>query len=93
MEKINPRFHRHFISHLRVFLGRLYKAQAKNLGFLGLKLAVKGKISVSGNAKKRTQRINYGVCSLTTKSYKISYSRGVVHTKTGVLGVKCFIFY
>ena len=93
MEKINPRLHRKFISYLKVFLGHLYRTQSNHLQFLGFKLVVKGKISVTGNAKKRTQRINYGICSLTTKIYKISYARGVVHTRTGVLGLKCFLFY
>lgn len=93
MERIHLRHHRRFLSFLKLFLSRVYNTQAEALRLLGFKLTVKGKISVTGNAKKRTQRLRYGINSLSKKSHRISYSRGVIHTRTGVLGLKFFIFY
>jgi ribosomal protein S3 len=93
MERIRPRIHKRFISFFRIFLVRLFTRHAALLGYAGFKLTIKGKISVGGNAKKRTQRITCGTCSLTTKNQSISYAHRIVHTYTGVLGLKCFIFY
>lgn len=93
MERIAPRLHRKFLAFFKLFLTRLYVRHAPTLGYIGFKLTVKGKISVTGNAKKRTQRVHCGTCSLTTKVNRISYAARVVHTPTGVLGLKCFIFY
>ena len=93
MERINPKLHKRFLFFLKLFFDRFFATQPKVLGFKGFKLTVKGKISVSGNAKKRTKRLRYGINSLSTKFYRISYARGVVHTHTGVLGIKFFLFY
>lgn len=93
MERISPRLHRKFLSFFKLFLVRLYTRNYPSVTHKGFKLTVKGKISVTGNAKKRTQRITCGAYSLSKKSHKISYAKSVVHTPTGVLGLKCFIFY
>lgn len=93
MERIKPKLHKKFLTYLKLFLNKLFNKRGNIFNYLGLKLTVKGKISVTGNAKKRTYRIRTGVCSLSTKQHRISYSCGVVHTPTGVLGIKFFLFY
>lgn len=93
MERIDARMHRKFLRFLSVFLRRIHESSSPYLTHTGVKLIVKGKISVSGSAKKRTQHIAYGVRSLSRKSHRISFAQGLVRTRTGVLGLKCFIFY
>lgn len=93
MERIDARMHRKFLRFLSVFLRRVHESKSPSLTHTGVKLTLKGKISVSGSAKKRTQHIAYGVRSLSRKSHRISFAQAVVRTRTGVMGLKCFIFY
>lgn len=93
MERIDARIHKKFLRFLGVFLRRIHESNAPSLSYTGIKIIVKGKISVSGNAKKRTQHIAYGTRSLSRKNHSISFAQGLVRTATGVLGFKCFIFY
>lgn len=93
MERIEAKVHRKFLRFLSVFFRRVHESTAPSLSHTGIKLTIKGKISVSGSAKKRTQHMAYGTRSLSRKSHSISYAQGIVRTPTGVLGLKCFIFY
>ena len=93
MERIDARIHRKFLRFLSIFFRRVHELASPSITHTGIKFIVKGKISVSGSAKKRTQHIAYGTRSLSRKSHRISFSQGVVRTPTGVLGLKCFIFY
>lgn len=93
MERIEARLHKKFLRFLGVFLRRIHESAAPSITQTGVKIIVKGKISVSGNAKKRTKHLAYGTRSLCRKSHSISFAQGLVRTPTGVLGFKCFIFY
>ena len=65
----------------------------KSLGIKGIKFKLKGKISVSGNA--RTMKIiqNFGKTSNSTASIKSLYILNLVRTFTGVMGLKVWIFF
>lgn len=93
MERIDARIHKKFLKFLSVFLRRIHESTAASLTHTGIKITVKGKISVSGSAKKRTQHIAYGTRSLVRKNHRISFAQGLVRTPTGVLGLKCFLFF
>jgi ribosomal protein S3 len=63
------------------------------LGIRGVKFRLKGKISVSGNA--RTRKINYviGNTSMSTYENKILHSLDLVRTFTGVMGLQIWLFF
>ena len=61
-------------------------------GVRGFFLDVRGKVGVTGDAKKRNFYLNFGKRSKTTKNSKYDYQNGVVRTETGQLGIT-FIMY
>lgn len=93
MERIDARMHRKFLRFLSVFFRRVHESTSPYITHTGIKFIIKGKIGVSGSAKKRTQHIAYGTRSLSRKNHRISFCQGLVRTPTGVLGLKCFLFY
>jgi len=74
---------------LKQFSVKLFK-QTKTKGLL---FSMRGKISVTGDAKKRHTYVKYGKHSNTSKNIKISLSSSQVKTKTGVVGVSFGIFF
>ena len=58
----------------------------KTLGFRGLKLKLKGKISVAGNARTRTLRYSIGENSHATLDNRVSHEISTIGTFTGVMG-------
>jgi hypothetical protein len=92
-EKLSARRHRYFLSSLKYFLMYSYVKLFKYFNCLGLKISVRGKISVKGNSKKKRFRLGLGVNSISKKNLKINYSDGIVRTKTGVLGLNFTLFY
>jgi ribosomal protein S3 len=59
----------------------------------GIKFEVAGKISVTGNSKKRRKIVKLGYYSLTHKKLKIDYLLDTIRTPTGVLGFRMFMTY
>jgi ribosomal protein S3 len=93
MEKQKITKHKKFLRFLMLYLKKVQQLPNAVLLFTGIKIIIKGKIGVAGNSKKRLFRIRHGVCSFSKKSQRINYSHNIVRTHTGVLGIKCFIFY
>ena len=54
---------------------------------------IKGKLGVSGNAKKRRYFLCFGKHSITKKTMKYSYSHVNVWTYTGNLGLGFYLFF
>jgi len=65
----------------------------KELGVKGLKIKLKGKISVAGNSRKRTILYRIGKTSNSEVSLKTDYTKTNIHTFTGVMGFHVWIFY
>lgn len=63
------------------------------LKFEGFFFYLSGKISGGGNSKKKNYAVKCGKYSLTNKMLKLKYIKGLIHTKTGVLGFKFMISY
>lgn len=59
----------------------------------GLKFQLKGKVSVAGNARKRTVRMQIGSLSHATYSYKILTNLNLLRTFTGVIGFKTWLVF
>ena len=93
MEKIYLKNHKKFLNLLKLIFTRYYNFFFLNLAVLGIFFDIRGKLGVTGSAKKRHMRINSGTFSSTKKKNKISFSQSVVRTNTGVLGVTFCIFF
>jgi hypothetical protein len=48
---------------------------------------------VGGNSKKRRYTIKLGSNSLTRKSIKFNYYKGIIRTPVGVLGFRLLLHY
>ena len=60
----------------------------KDLQFRGIKIQLKGKIGVAGNARTRTLFFAYGETSHAKMDHKVAYDLSFVETFTGVMGFK-----
>ena len=58
------------------------------LGMRGIKIQLKGKISVAGNARTRTLFFAYGETSQSKFDHKVAYDLSFVETFTGIMGFK-----
>jgi ribosomal protein S3 len=85
--------HKHFLSSLKYFLMHVHQIVFKYFKCLGLKISIRGKISVGGNSKKKRYNLALGTNSLGKKKLKISYANGLIKTTTGVLGLNILLFY
>jgi hypothetical protein len=93
MLRINSKHHKKFLTFLDVFFARVDACGGLGTKHLGIKFVIYGKISVTGNAKTRGRHLGAGKRSLSSRALRVSYSQRQAHTATGVLGIKCFIFY
>ena len=65
----------------------------KRLNVRGLKIKLKGKISVAGNSRKRTILYRVGKTSHSQVSLKVVTEFSTIVTFTGVMGFTVSIFY
>lgn len=93
MQRLPSKFHRKFLYFLSIFLTRLSEIHPNPSSYIGIRFSISGKISVTGNAKTRTKHLAIGKRSLSTKKLSISFSQKQIRTLTGVLGIRCYIFY
>jgi len=63
------------------------------LNVKGIKVKLKGKISVSGNSRKRTILYRSGSTSHSTTSLRVLHESTLINTFTGVMGFQMWIFY
>ena len=85
--------HRLIFRYLRYLIRYLFMNYFPQLGFRGIKVQLKGKISVAGNARTRTLFFSYGETSQSTFDHKVAYDLSFVETFTGVMGFKLWFFY
>lgn len=93
MQRLPSKMHRKFLYYLGIFLLRISQLNYRPGSYLGIRFSISGKISVTGNAKTRTKHLMVGKTSLSSKELKLSFSQRQVRTLTGVLGIRCYIFY
>ena len=79
--------------YLRYLIRYLFMFYFKDLQFRGIKIQLKGKIGVAGNARTRTLFFAYGETSHAKMDHKVAYDLSFVETFTGVMGFKVWFFY
>lgn len=65
----------------------------KSLNVKGVKIKLKGKISVGGNSRKRTILFRCGKGSYSTVNLRVLYTSDTIDTFTGIMGFQLWIFY
>ena len=78
---------------MRYVFKNLFQVYFPELGFKGIKLKLKGKISVAGNARTRTLFYRVGQTSHSTFDNRVVYDLSYVNTFTGVLGFQLWFYY
>ena len=79
--------------YLKFLFQHIFRPNFALFDFRGLKLRLKGKISVAGNARTRTLFYRVGDTSHSKMNNKVSYDLSYVNTFTGVMGFKLWFFY
>jgi ribosomal protein S3 len=82
-----------FFRYLKYVLRYFFWAIFSDLGLKGVKFQLKGKVSVAGNARTRTVVQHIGTTSYSTFENRVTFSKDIVRTFTGVLGFKVWIFF
>ncbi len=93
MERIQFEKHRKFLSVFKHIVSKFPKALMKKNKVKGFFLDVRGKVGVTGDAKKRNFFVSVGKRSKTTKNSKYDYQQGIVRTETGALGITMIMYY
>ena len=93
MNAMHYKNHRRFLYYLKLFITKSMFYYFEFLKFEGFFFYLSGKISGGGNSKKKNYVVKCGKYSLTTKMLRLKYKKGLIHTKTGVLGYKFIISY
>jgi len=92
-QNISIRDHKKFLRILNLVLIRYFNFFFKNTNVLGFFFDIRGKLGVTGNAKKRHLSIFSGLYSSSNKSLKINFFQSGVKTSTGYLGVTFSLFF
>ena len=93
MEIIYLKNHKKLLNLLKLVFVRYFNIFFLKLNIIGIFFDIRGKLGVTGNAKKRHFKINFGSSSSTIKKNKINFNQSIVITNTGVLGVTFCIYF
>lgn len=93
MNSMHYKNHRRFLYYLKLFISKSMNYFFDIIKFNGFFFYLSGKISGGGNSKKKNYAIRCGKYSLTNKMLKLKFKKGLIYTKTGVLGYKIMISY
>jgi hypothetical protein len=93
LENISIKLHKKLLIGFKELINDIYKPVFHLLGVLGIFLNIKGKLGVSGNAKKRRRYFYSGKHSITSRSAKMDLKFLPVWTFTGALGFTFLIFW
>lgn len=85
--------HKRFLYYLKLFITRTLIKYYRFSKFLGFYFYISGKISCTGNSKTRKYIISYRKHSFSNKTLKINLKKGLIYTKTGVLGFTLITSY
>ena len=83
-----------FLYFLKVLLKKHLLPKFKDFFLVkGFVFDIRGKVGVTGDAKKRHTLISWGQSSFSEKNLKLSLKQGLVYTRTGVMGVTVIIIF
>ena len=71
----------------------LFSAHFEELNFKGIKLTLRGKISVAGNARTRTLAFSIGKTSHSEMNNRVLSSFTNIHSFTGVMGFRLSFYF
>lgn len=74
-EKINIKLHKKLLLGLKKLIKSIFKPRFGYFGLVGIFLNIKGKLGVSGNAKKRRYFFYFGEHSITKRTTKFSHKQ------------------
>ena len=92
-EQLNIKLHKKLLLGLRKLIKDFFKPIFFFIGVSGVFFNVKGKIGVSGSAKKRRYFFYFGRHSITNRELKMDLKFIPIWTFTGTLGVTFLIFF
>ena len=78
---------------LKYLMHNYYQYAFPDVGIKGLKIKLKGKISVAGNSRKRTILYRVGRTSHASVNLRIAHQSFLINTFTGVMGFRVWLFY
>ena len=79
---------------LRTFLIKTFlPALQQDTNIKGFFFDIRGKVGVTGDAKKRHFAINWGQTSFTHKNLRFTLKQGLVPSKTGIMGITTVIVF
>ena len=85
---------RKFLHFLKIFLVQyMLPALSNETRVLGFFFDIRGKVGVTGDAKKRHTSIMWGQSSYTTKNLRFTLKQNIVKTRTGALGITTVITF
>lgn len=93
LEKLNIKLHKKLFLSLKKLIKDLFKPIFNFLGLLGVFFDIRGKIGVSGSAKKKRYFFYFGKHTITTRSIKINLKHTPIWTFTGVLGFTFSLYF
>ena len=79
--------------YIKFAMRYLFWLYFSELQFKGLKIKLKGKISVAGNARTRTLVYRIGETGYSTIDNRVLCDSSIINTFTGVLGFKIWFFF
>jgi len=93
MNRISFLNHKKFISSFKQIVLNNSDFFIKNNNIRGFYFDIRGKVGVTGDAKKRHFSFYVGDFSKTSKKYKFDYQFDIVRTYTGALGITMYLSY
>jgi hypothetical protein len=93
LERLGIKLHKKLIIGFKKLIEDIYKPVFCVLGIIGIFFNLKGKIGVSGNAKKKRRYFYLGKHSITSRVAKMDLKFLPIWTFTGALGFTFFIFF
>ena len=79
--------------YMQYILRNFFWPYFPDYGIKGLRFQLKGKVSVAGNARKRTVATRIGSLSHATYNYKVLTNLNLLRTFTGVIGFKTWMVF
>jgi hypothetical protein len=93
MQKIEFTKHKIFIKNFKFLLLKYAFFFCQTAKILGFRFEIRGKIGVTGNAKKKHTIFSFGASSFSKKTHRLDLKQGLVYTETGVLGITFILTY
>lgn len=93
LDDMNVKNHKKFFVILSDFVSDNFNYFSNNFKILGFYFIVRGKIGLSGNAKKKRFYFKKGLINVSSKKSKIDFQKFNIKTNCGSLGINIIISY